>query len=135
MEEGPVLPFKGTSDHSDICSEFLPPPLPSPGLKKRDPISEEDELDAIDGDNEPCKKRRQGSMEESLSSRRSVLEPRTVSTVPLHKPGQIPPHPKPQEEEDCNDRTSEDYYFDSYSHHAIRKIKQSPPPVFHKTSV
>jgi hypothetical protein len=131
MKEGSVLPFMGKSDHSNIGSEFLPPPLPSPGLKKRDPVSEEDELDAIVGDSEPSKKRRQGSMDEAMSSTRSVLEPRTVSTVSLHKPGQSPSHPKPQEEEDSNDRTSEDYYFDSYSHHAIRKIKQSPPiPVY-----
>ena len=126
-----MLPLNETSDRSDICSEFLPPPLPSRVSKKKNPISEEDGFDTLIGDDEPAKKRRQASSEEAISSTTSFLEPRTASTLSLHKPPQSPSHPKPQEAEDINDRTSEDYYFDSYSHHSIRKVKHNPP-IFYK---
>jgi hypothetical protein len=114
MEESGGLSVQRVSETNSIVSDFIPPMSDS-------------------GDVEPpSKKRRQISLEPSPAALGDVafVEPHVGSSessnpVPASSPASASGSAtttQPDTSEDRNDRTSKDYYFDSYSHHAIRKL-------------
>jgi hypothetical protein len=118
-----ILPLKGVScDNRDISLEVISPPMASTAFKENQE-SEDDGLDRSGNEQEPSKKRRQVSLEQDIPHTplgKVVADATKASTVPSPRPT---PSSSSQEEEDTHDRTSRDYYFDSYSHHAIRKFR------------
>ena len=116
MKESGGLSVQRVSETNSIVSDFIPPMSDS-------------------GDAEPPnKKRRQISLEPSPAALGDVAvavveEPHVGSSessnpAPASSPASVPATTtEPDTSEDRNERTSKDYYFDSYSHHAIRKFE------------
>ncbi len=68
------------------------------------------------------KKRRQISLESGIALGVAIVEPMIGSSEssPTMMSTSTSATAQPDLSDECNDRTSKDYYFDSYSHHAIR---------------
>jgi len=120
MDTGGTPGFKQGFGNSSVVLDFAPP-MSEAAMKKNHAIPDHDGSDSPGIG--PPKKKRQLSPEPRVSPGVAVVEPTTGSTesspVPTPTPATAPS--KGDTTGESNDRTSKDYYFDSYSHHAIRK--------------
>ena len=113
MQEKQTPPLIPTACNFGL--EFAPPMVTS-NTKSHNPTIAESEGSVAD-DVTPPRKRRQVSLESRMETFCSPeSSPNTPSSSSTSATTQ-----QPQASEDMDDRTSKDYYFDSYSHHAIRK--------------
>jgi hypothetical protein len=112
MKESTGLYMKRVSGTNN--PDFLPP-MSSAAMQK----------DSADIGSPSRKKRRQISLESGPVLGVAVVEPHVGSSEssppPTPSPASVSAATQPDTSEENNDRTSKDYYFDSYSHHAIRK--------------
>ena len=100
--------------------EFAPPMLTSNtqhNTQHKPTIAEPE--GSIAEDVTPPRKRRQVSLESRMET---VCSPDSSPNTPSSSSTSASTQQPPALEEDMDDRTSKDYYFDSYSHHAIRKF-------------
>lgn len=104
---------RGSATVNSPDPDFMPP-MPSATSKNHE-IPEQD--GAREENPSPPRKRRQTSLEGSTSiSGLPVVEP-TGGSTDSPAAAEVPVI-----DSEKNERTSKDYYFDSYSHHAIRKF-------------
>ena len=114
------------SDTSDILIDFIPPMSESAARAKKHPIPDETSDDE-DANGTGSRKRRQVSVGPDQVAP-AVVEPTVGSSDSSPAPTPVPTSTSvaeaspPDSSDGTNDRTSKDYYFDSYSHHAIRKF-------------
>lgn len=122
MNESLPVSLKRVFDTSNnIGLEFVPP-MSAPAMKKNHPIPDnEDGSESMDMT--PPKKKREVSLGDELTPGVAVVEPTAGSTEtsPVPTPSTATASAEPAASGESNDRTSKDYYFDSYSHHAIRE--------------
>lgn len=139
MKKDSVLPFQGVHlsvKASEISAAFLPPSMSSIESKSKNQVVDESNCQEVAGMSSPSKRRRQDSVTD-VSNSIAVVEPVAASTESSPVPSRSASSDTMLHiDDDTNDRTSKDYYFDSYSHHSIRKFKVSlllpptPQPFF-----
>ena len=123
MKEVGGLYLDRVSGTNIISLDFIPPMSSVP--VKSHSMSQPDGPDAVEP--EPStRKRRHNSMEPHLVPGVALVElngvPSDNFSAPIMSPSTVSTSGQPGPSEESNDRTSKDYYFDSYSHHAIRKL-------------
>lgn len=118
MKQCLSVALKRVSDSSSIGLDFVPP-MSEAAMK----IPPRDEADSVEVG--PPKKKRQVTLESTVTPGVAVVEPNVASSETGSSPVTRPQSKSESTENvapgESNDRTSRDYYFDSYSHHAIRE--------------
>lgn len=118
MQEISTPLLRRISDTANAAVDFLPPMSTSNSQNHQIP-----DPDSLGADKVvPLKKRRQISLESGVTLGVAIVEPTVGSSEssPTMMSTSSSASPSPETAKDCNDRTSKDYYFDSYAHHAIR---------------